>query len=215
MKNVLDLGCGDGYFSQLVETGKYIGIDFNASCIEKANNVYGNDRIKFIHHDISKINLSEKFDTVVCFSVLHWIKDVTSVLNNMYNCCEEGGHVYIITAAKTNNNIFGGCVSDELLKHEIIFDDFLLEYDVDNFTAIASKSKFRVIESCIKKIGYTFSNKNDFIKYLKTSSPIKFDETVYVSVTNSYVNATNQTDEDEIYYYDEILFVIMARDTGK
>ena len=74
-KSILDLGCGTGKHAYLFcnKGYKVHGIDISEDMLKIANkDIDGKeDRIKFSHSNIEKLNLNEKFDVVV--SLFHVI----------------------------------------------------------------------------------------------------------------------------------------------
>jgi len=73
-KNILDLGCGTGTHAHLFGKKGYktVGVDLSKSMINEAKKKYKlNKNLKFIHHDLKKLNLKKKFDVVVAlFDIL-------------------------------------------------------------------------------------------------------------------------------------------------
>ncbi len=72
---VLDLGCGNGRFLEVIgrKNIDYTGIDSSESFIKAAKDTYGNIE-HFIHGDALKLPFKEnEFDIVVSFGVLHHI----------------------------------------------------------------------------------------------------------------------------------------------
>ena len=59
--NILDIGCGIGYYSQFVKNAKYVGVDYNESYIDLATNRYGTEKITFEVKDI----LNESFNNLL------------------------------------------------------------------------------------------------------------------------------------------------------
>jgi glycosyltransferase involved in cell wall biosynthesis/protein-L-isoaspartate O-methyltransferase len=69
-ESVLDIGCGTGRWSDLLDIDNYYGIDFSKTLIEKAKKNHP-DR-DFKQTDILKFNTNKKFDVVFSFaSLLH------------------------------------------------------------------------------------------------------------------------------------------------
>src|SRR5579863_9512593 len=143
ISNLLDVGCGEGYFTSSIKANKALGIDINDLCIKSAKLNYETDSVKFICGDITKLKLGTKFDVVLCFSVLHWIPDAQVALENIYDCCDVGGFVYVIMAAKVDGNIFDECVTKELIKHDMIFSNILMELDLNSFTNLSQTAGFK------------------------------------------------------------------------
>jgi len=72
---VLDIGCGNGRFLELIgdKNTKYSGIDSSESFIKQARETYGHFG-EFIHGDALSLPYEDNsFDTIVSFGVLHHI----------------------------------------------------------------------------------------------------------------------------------------------
>lgn len=75
IQSVMDIGCGDWQHSQFIDwTGiDYNGLDVVKSVVEKNNDLYGKENIKFFHMDATKVSIPYKFDLVILKDVLqHW-----------------------------------------------------------------------------------------------------------------------------------------------
>jgi SAM-dependent methyltransferase len=74
---VLDVGCGTGEYSQLLQFGRYAGVDFNGEYIEWARKAYGRDGLVSFHKmdvaDVPKLNLN--LDSAFCIAVTHHLSD--------------------------------------------------------------------------------------------------------------------------------------------
>jgi len=91
---ILDLGCGDGVLSkelaQLVPRGRVVGVDASIGMIDTANKLScGN--LTFLHMDINNINFDEEFDLVFSNATLHWLKNHTKLLKNIFRSLKPGG----------------------------------------------------------------------------------------------------------------------------
>lgn len=92
-KNVLDLGCSDGYFScKSLEAGaaKVSGIDLDPLRVEKANFVKSvfrlSTNIDFSVRDVYSIDLDkEKYDIILCLGLLHRIPNMEELLKKISN----------------------------------------------------------------------------------------------------------------------------------
>lgn len=96
-KDVLDLGCGTGYFTYKLATyaKMIIGVDFAEKLLEKANKKgkdFKNCNILLIQGDITKIPLKEdRFEVVYCYATLYYVEDVESTLIEMNRVLRRGG----------------------------------------------------------------------------------------------------------------------------
>ncbi|MBQ8869890.1 MAG: rhodoquinone biosynthesis methyltransferase RquA [Alphaproteobacteria bacterium] len=100
--SVLQMGCTFG--RQIEATaekvgayGRYVVADVTPMQIERCKSKTVYQKINFIFQDVSKA-FSEKFDTVICYMLLHELPPITKakVINNALNSVEEGGKVIFI-----------------------------------------------------------------------------------------------------------------------
>lgn len=102
-ESVLDLGCGSGLLEKRLLTagykGKLVAIDFSTRMLEIARKETGYySGIKFIVGNIENMVWpGEHFECVVTINLLHLIKNVSSVLENISNTLERNGELIIIT----------------------------------------------------------------------------------------------------------------------
>jgi len=74
---VLDVGCGTGEYSQLLEFRQYLGVDYNEQYIEWARRQYGLEgRISFQAMDVAEVpRLSLNLEAAFCIAVTHHLSD--------------------------------------------------------------------------------------------------------------------------------------------
>ena len=99
---VLQMGCTFGKQIEAVAEkigayGKYTIVDVCAKQIARCKSKAIYQKINFQSHDASK-SFSEKYDTVICYMLLHELPPVTrtKIINNALQCVEEGGKVIFI-----------------------------------------------------------------------------------------------------------------------
>ncbi len=94
--DVLDFGCGAGYWSdriaKLYPWMTVTGVDAGAEFIEKARQLYKNSRIKFVIGDFAKLKFSDdSFDCVYADNTLEHSFDLTATLSEIYRVLRNGG----------------------------------------------------------------------------------------------------------------------------
>ena len=70
---VLDLGCGDGFFSGIFYSTRaqaVDAIDYDSRNIKLAKKYYQKDNVNFYQADITRIDLSKKYDAIYLFAVI-------------------------------------------------------------------------------------------------------------------------------------------------
>jgi len=99
-KNVIDLGCGNGYlYTKLPGISSYTGIDASRMLIDQASARMGEaDNARFIHADITKSLPPDlpKADIVICSMVLQYIEQIDGVAASAAELLVKGGICIII-----------------------------------------------------------------------------------------------------------------------
>jgi ubiquinone/menaquinone biosynthesis C-methylase UbiE len=105
---VLDIGCGEGFFS--LEMGRMVGPDGNVVCVDIRP-----DAIKSLKEQATKAGLSERIETRVCsddslklddmtgrihfalaFYVLHHAADARKLMTQIHEALEHGGRLMVV-----------------------------------------------------------------------------------------------------------------------
>jgi SAM-dependent methyltransferase len=98
VKRILDVGCGTGNHAILLAPLGYevVAIDLSRKMIEKAKKKDLSNRVCFIVADVRKMDIKEKFDSVICLGLTfsHFItkREVEKVLKNIRNALRLGGY---------------------------------------------------------------------------------------------------------------------------
>jgi SAM-dependent methyltransferase len=74
---VLDVGCGTGEYSRLLNYRQYIGVDFNDQYIRTASEKFGeDDRVQFLSMDVADVpQLNLTLDAAFCVGVTHHLSN--------------------------------------------------------------------------------------------------------------------------------------------
>ncbi len=98
-ERVLDLGCGDGYVTNIIANqvpgGSVIGLDSSESMVAYASQNYTegkNKNLRFMVGNVKNFSCNKKFDMIVSFSCLHWIKNIENVFSNIKNSLVKNGY---------------------------------------------------------------------------------------------------------------------------
>lgn len=102
LKSVIDIGCGLGYGTNLINKMGYyvIGIDKSVEAISKARRRYPN--IEFIVNDATNINIKRKFDACIAFEIIEHLYDYLSAVKCWVSLLNQKGRLLISTPRYSN-----------------------------------------------------------------------------------------------------------------
>src|SRR3989344_1309221 len=118
--NILDFGCGMGYFLNFLKLQGFFnlwGVDIARTAISYAKNNY--KHIEFRHFNLNEAIPFKKefFDTILSFDVLEHAPDINSHLSQMYDLLNHGGTYVFSTPQKELDLIFNLFNKDHKLIH--------------------------------------------------------------------------------------------------
>lgn len=101
-KNVLDVGCGAGYYSFYAskQNASVIAIDASQNMINYIQQKEGSDKIKLIKADLAKglpFIKDDSQDYIICSLLLHYIENWETIINDFYRVLKKNGKAYIST----------------------------------------------------------------------------------------------------------------------
>jgi ubiquinone/menaquinone biosynthesis C-methylase UbiE len=98
---VLELGCGNGWFSNKIKSANpgfdVYGMDINSTELEQAARVFAGRGIRFLYGDIFNDVLNERsFDLIVLNSTLQYFPYVKKLLRQLYPLLRTGGEIHVL-----------------------------------------------------------------------------------------------------------------------
>ncbi len=101
-KNVLDLGCSTGFFTEyaLKHGASVTAVDASRTLIDRLTQKLESPNVKLYCADIGQpmpFLKSASFDAIICSLVLDYVKDWAPVMAEMYRVVKKGGRVVIAT----------------------------------------------------------------------------------------------------------------------
>ncbi len=144
---ILDLGCGTGLNLQKITSlglpfKKYTGIDFSPDMLNIARKKFnGMPNGEFKEADITALNLSNKYDIVVCTWVLSHLDYSSLVVNNAQQFLVPKGKIFLIffTKPKWYVNLWLFPLSRYLFKAKYVSDEEVAKFKnvkmIKSFTA--------------------------------------------------------------------------------
>lgn len=126
--SVLDCGCGYGFLGLLLlpylpEGSSYTGIDFAKDLIQKGETIFKQKKIEatFICKNVFEYSVKNKYDFVICQSVLRHLDNASAFIQKMIHFAKPGGYIVCIDANRefeSDGLYIDGMEYQELCKHE-------------------------------------------------------------------------------------------------
>ena len=101
-KNVLDIGCASGFFTKhALDNGASVtAVDVSKTMIDRLESSIKSTNLKLFCADISRpmpFLSSSAYDCAICSLILHYVKNWSPLLTELYRVLKKGGRVVIST----------------------------------------------------------------------------------------------------------------------
>lgn len=103
-KNVLNVGCGDGYYNRFLKDrfDFVVGVDVNINDLRIAEAVNGFDNVIYLLNEDKKLPFEDNiFDEIICVDVLEHVDDDKCFVNELYRVLRNNGKL-IVTVPNQN-----------------------------------------------------------------------------------------------------------------
>ncbi len=229
-EHILDIGSGDGKITakiaQAVPKGSVIGIDNSTSMLAKADKDYHQvPNLQFNLEDADNLSFynknANKFDLVVSFSTLHWVKNQQGVLDGIYQVLKPKGKFYVKLCSKGGDPIQD--IADSLKfdpkysDHFKNFVDPVTRFNEAEYQALLEQAKLKMISIKDTQEKDKVVNKEKLSKqlkswlphyhFLKLTSPQLAEEFMNDTV-NQYLKQYPANSDGTITLYDHYLEVV-------
>lgn len=171
---ILDIGCGDGYFTSLLaghfKNTNIEGYDFSATGIRFANefNKYKNVRF-FCENAFSR---NGKFDLIVATDVIEHLFDIGGFLNDCKKHLKPGGEIFVSTPIRIKE-----IPDDKFHHHEFFFFELEKLFSEYGFLTLdhSTSHDFSILEKYNKRCGIFGVGKMRVNKYIFNIKSLYFD----------------------------------------
>jgi len=106
--NVLDLGCGNGWFTALLAENKnleIVGMDVNIAELKQAVRVLQHTNLSFVFGDIFKVQFSENsFDYITLNASIQYFENLELLMNRLFKLLRSNGEIHIIDSPFYKNS---------------------------------------------------------------------------------------------------------------
>lgn len=96
---ILDIGCGNGFFTNLMaeKRNKVLGVDVNLTELKQAAMAFTNQDIQWYYADILNDTLPEKeFDLITFCTSFHYFENPQLLLKTCFSLLKKDGEIHII-----------------------------------------------------------------------------------------------------------------------
>lgn len=143
---VLDLGCGNGALTRVLQEKGYVvkGMDASREFLDIARKNYPD--IEFIQGDAADFTLSESVDVVFSNAVFHWIdrERQRDMLKCVYNVLKREGQFVFEFGGCGNNQLIHGALAEIFSEHGYCYEMPFYFPTISEYTALLENTGFRV-----------------------------------------------------------------------
>lgn len=98
--NVLDLGCGNGWFTAILSRNnklEILGMDINLTELKQAFRVFQKSNLNFCYGDVFLTQFPENtFDYITINAVIQYFEDLTMLIEKLFKFLKPGGEIHFI-----------------------------------------------------------------------------------------------------------------------
>jgi ubiquinone/menaquinone biosynthesis C-methylase UbiE len=97
-KTALDLGCGNGWFTNMIadKVKSVIGLDINETELKQGNRVFKNSSLSFAYCDIFKADITQKFDLITLNASVQYFSDLETLFSRLKTLLNPKGEIHIL-----------------------------------------------------------------------------------------------------------------------
>lgn len=175
-KTVLDVGCGDGRFSDFFSEHckKYVGIDVSEECIKSniANNTKEN--VSYVYENIINYKPEEKFDYIVMSLALHEfdIEQQGVALLNVLNLLTNDGKVIILDPVICDYSFQAiWNIAFDVLK--LYIHDYSVKHSQEVIKKVVNENLCKITKQYVIEIPFKFKDIDEVYDMFVNSSDLK------------------------------------------
>jgi ubiquinone/menaquinone biosynthesis C-methylase UbiE len=105
--NLLDLGCGNGWFTALLSKNKnleVVGMDVNLTELEQASRVFEQSNLNFIYGDVFQVQSNNLFDYITLNGSAQYFENFNLLIFQLFGLLKSNGEIHIIDSPFYKND---------------------------------------------------------------------------------------------------------------
>ncbi len=175
-KEILDVGCGEGRLTALFAANlphtSIVGCDVSKTMIEYALRHHVSSNLSFIEMNAENLDFQQKFDTVISFSCLHWVRNQKRVISQIFNVLKPGGKALLVATPASSNNDFKTVCSKVILSFRwlpyfLTFRSVHSFHTEQEYKKLLMDTGFLIDKIQINPTKLTFKNRDELEPFLK------------------------------------------------
>ena len=176
-KIVLDVGCGNGRYSDLFSEycKKYIGIDVDEHQIDINKNNNNKNNVIFETSNIVMYNPKEKFDIIILSLTFHEIdiREQGLAIQNMLDLLNDNGKIIILEPALKDDS-FQALWNIAYDSIKFYNHDYSVKHSQDVIEKVAKNSLCKIIKKDYLEIPFEFNNLDEILDMIINDIDFKY-----------------------------------------
>ena len=179
-ERVLDLGCGDGTITaeiaRRVPRGSVLGVDASCAMVTFARERFAatTPNLSFQLGDVAQLDAGDRFDLVVSFNCLHWIRDQAAALRGIHAALAAAGRTHLRLVPEGPRRSLEDVIEDTrcAAPWAPYFPDYRPPYvhlTPDAYRALAERCGLRTERLDVQQEAWDFGSRGEFVHFAEAT----------------------------------------------
>jgi trans-aconitate 2-methyltransferase len=180
-ERVLDLGCGDGTITaeiaRRVRRGSVLGVDASSAMVAFARERFPgttHSNLSFQLGDVAQLDVGNRFDLVVSFNCLHWVRDQAAALRGIHAALAAAGRAHLRLVSQGSRRSLEDVIEDTrcTAAWAAYFRDYRPPYvhlTPDAYRALAERCGLRTERLDVQQEAWDFGSRGEFVHFAEAT----------------------------------------------